>query len=139
VAGILDGIKVIDMGHFVAVPSAAAVLADWGADVIKIEPTSGEPQRGVMALAASPVNWRFEVHNRNKRSLAIDLKTESGREVFHRLVAGADVFVTNYQRATLAQLAADHATLSRLNPALIYNQLSIYKDMGNCGAKFAVY
>ena len=85
-AGILEGIRVIDTGHFVAVPSGAAVPGEWGADALKVEPLSGERQRGVMALSHAPVNWRFEVHNRNKRSIALDLKADRGRDTFYALV-----------------------------------------------------
>lgn len=130
VPGILDGVRVIDMGHFVAVPSAAVVLGDWGADVIKVEPLAGEPQRGVMALASTPVNWRFEVHNRNKKSLALDLKTESGKEVLHRLAVTSDVFMSNYQAAALRAMEMDYVTLSRLNPGLVYGLVTAYGTSG---------
>jgi crotonobetainyl-CoA:carnitine CoA-transferase CaiB-like acyl-CoA transferase len=108
------------MGHFVAVPSGAAVLADWGAEVLKIEPLTGEPQRGIMALSPSPVNWRFEVHNRNKKSLALDLKTEKGRDILYTLVKASDVFMSNYELAAL----------SGTNPRLVYALLTGYGTEG---------
>ena len=88
-AGILDGIKVIEMGHVVAVPAASAMLADWGAEVIKVEALTGELIRGllrthgrkrVIQFDNGPMNWTFELLNRNKKSLAIDLKPEEGKE-----------------------------------------------------------
>lgn len=133
-AGILEGIRIIDMGHFVAVPSAGAVLADWGAEVLKVEPLSGEPQRGVMSVLlkrfGSEVNWRFEVHNRNKKSLALDLKKASGRNILHRLVQRSDVFMSNYELGALKRLKLDYTTLSRLNPRLVYAFLTGYGTAG---------
>ncbi|MBN1643252.1 MAG: CoA transferase, partial [Dehalococcoidales bacterium] len=129
-SGIIEGIKVIDMGHFVAVPAAAAVLADWGADVLKVEPLAGEPQRGVMSLPPSLVNWRFEVHNRNKRSIALDLKQQKGRDILYALVRRSDVFMSNYEQGALARLKADYQTLSKQNPRLVYALLTGYGTEG---------
>jgi formyl-CoA transferase len=132
-SGVLEGIRVLDMGHFVAVPSAGAVLADWGADVLKVEPLTGEPQRGVRNAPASTtaeVNWRFEVHNRNKRSLALDLTQSSGTGVLRRLVEHSDVFMSNYEMRALARLGIDYARLSALNPRLIYATLTAYGTRG---------
>ena len=128
--GILEGIRVIDMGHFVAVPSGAAVLADWGADVLKVEPLSGEPQRGIMALSQTPVNWRFEVHNRNKRSIALDLKADRGRDILCALVRIFDVFMSNYELAALKRLGLDYSTLAEVNPRLVYALLTGYGTAG---------
>lgn len=135
-AGILEGIKIIDMGHFVAVPSAGAVFADWGADVLKVEPLTGEPQRAVVTITATVqmegggVGWRFEVHNRNKKSLAVDLTRESGREILYKLVKRSDVFMSNYEIGSLKRLKMDYATLSKLNPGLIYAVLTGYGTVG---------
>ena len=135
-AGILEGVRIIDMGHFVAVPSAGAVLADWGADVIKVEPLTGEPQRAMVTLATllakegGGVGWRFEVHNRNKKSLAVDLTKDSGREILYRLVKRSDVFMSNYEIASLRRLKMDYATLSSLNPSLVYAVLTGYGTQG---------
>lgn len=132
--GVLAGIRIVDMGHFVAVPSAGAVLADWGADVIKVEPLTGEPQRGVRnspaAPAGSEVNWRYEVHNRNKRSFAVDLTQPAGRHVMDRLIAAADVFMSNYEPASLGRFGLDFATLSRRHPAVIHATLTAYGTRG---------
>jgi len=128
--GILDGLRVIDMGHFVAVPSAGAVLADWGAEVLKIEPPTGEKQRGIMALSDTAVNWRFEVHNRNKRSIALDLKKEEGRDILYKLVSRADIFMSNYQLSALTRLKMDYDTVSKVNSRLIYAYLTGYGTAG---------
>lgn len=134
-AGILEGIKVVDMGHFVAIPSAGAVLADWGAEVLKVEPLSGEPQRGVRALGAlkfsgGQLSWRAELHNRNKRGLAVDLKKDSGRDILYQLVKRSDVFMSNYEVRSLRRLRLDYVSLSRVNPELIYAILTGYGRAG---------
>ena len=132
--GILEGIKVIEMGHFVAVPSAAVIIADWGADVIKIEPLTGDPQRGDAArrLKAEGIEFpfRFEIHNRNKRSLAIDLKKKPGRDIICDLIKSSDVFMSNYELDALDKLKMDYKTLSEINPAIIYAVLTGYGTVG---------
>ena len=102
---ILDGVRVVELTAWVAGPAAAGVLADWGADVVKVEPASGDPQRsifgavGVRDQASVPP---FELDNRGKRSVVLDLRADAGREAMERLLAGADVFVTNMRVAALA-------------------------------------
>src|SRR3972149_954494 len=98
---LLEGIKVVELAEWGFVPSAAAVLADWGAEVVKIEhPQRGDPMRGLMAggLVASTgdFNYMVEQMNRGKRSIGLDLNQASGHELFLKLVAGADVFVTSF-------------------------------------------
>jgi len=138
-AGILEGVKVADVGHVVAVPAAGAMLADWGAEVIKVEPLSGDLLRGlkksmgrdiVTQFAGGEVNWVIEVLNRNKRSLALDLKQESGKEILYRLVERSDVFMSNYEVSALKKLKADYTTLSQHNPSLIYALLTGYGTVG---------
>ena len=132
--GILEGLKVIDMGHFVAVPSAGVLFADWGADVLKIEPLDGDAQRGNKTLllkhTGSEVNWRFEVHNRNKKSMALDLKKEAGRNILYKLVEGVDVFMSNYQSGAIKRIKMDYDHLKQVNPGLIYASLSGYGKVG---------
>lgn len=132
--GILEGLKVIDMGHFVAVPSAGAMLADWGADVLKIEPIDGDAQRSFINLllkfTGATVNWRFEIHNRNKKSMALNLKTEAGRDILYKLVKNADVFMTNYEQTAIKKLKMDYPVLSRINPGLIYAFITGYGTVG---------
>ena len=92
---VLEGVKVVEVAAWLFAPSCGAILADWGADVIKIEHTAngGDPYRGF--FHNGPVNPTIELANRGKRSLAVDLSTPAGREVLMRLVADADVFVTS--------------------------------------------
>lgn len=138
-AGILEGVKVVEMGHVVAVPAATAMLADWGAEVIKIEPLTGELIRGlrrthgvdrVIQFDNGEMNWTFELLNRNKKGLAVDLKTEAGRDVLYRLVMHSDVFVSNFELASLKRLKMDYATLSQFNPGLVYGVLTGYGTKG---------
>jgi crotonobetainyl-CoA:carnitine CoA-transferase CaiB-like acyl-CoA transferase len=138
-AGILEGIKVIDMGHVVAVPAAGAMLADWGAEVIKVEPLSGEMARGlgrlsrtrtVLQFERGEVNLGIELLNRNKKGLALDLKKDPGREIFYKLIEKADVFMSNYEISALQRLGLDYANLSRLNPKLVYCVLTGYGTVG---------
>src|ERR1700749_4926552 len=92
----LNGVKVIEIGRFAAGPSCATVLADWGADVIKIEPPGGDPARGPGSIdvdGSTAVNPRFEVHNRSRRSVVLDLTRPVSRAAADRLLATSDVLV----------------------------------------------
>ena len=133
-SGILEGLKVIEMGHFVAAPAAGAMLADWGADVIKIEPIDGEAFRGfknlLLALTGSSTNWRFEVVNRNKRSIALDLTTEKGRDILYKLIESTDIFLTNYEASVLNKLKVDYDTFNQVNPEIIYAMATGYGTKG---------
>ena len=137
--GLLEGIKVVDMGHVVAVPAAGRTLSDWGADVIKVEPLSGEYVRGsrraygvdlILEVNGGKVNFQFESLNAGKKAIALDLHQESGREILHKLVQKCDVFMTNYELGTLKKLKADYQTLSQFNPKLVYAILSGYGSIG---------
>jgi len=133
-AGPLAGVRVVELGIWVAVPAAAAVLADWGAEVVKIEPPEGDPLRGLAATGLVPyqpdVNPAFQLDNRGKRSVTIDLRTEGGRAVGHALVRRADVFLSNLRRRKLAALGMDYATLRNINPRLVYAGLTGYGTEG---------
>ena len=133
-AGALDGVRVLELGIWVAVPSAAAVLADWGARVVKIEPPEGDPLRGLAATGLVPyqpdVNPAFQLDNRGKRSVTLDLRRPEGREVAHALVRRSDVFLTNLRRQKLAPLGMDYATLRRVHPRLVYAGLTGYGTEG---------
>ena len=115
---IFEGLKVIDCGSFIAAPLAATLMGDFGADVIKIEPPgSGDPYRNVYRLPGMPkssqaYNWLLD--NRGKRGLALDLGNPEGQSVLHRLVAQADVFITNYPLAVRTKLAIDHEAAARV-------------------------
>lgn len=118
-SGPLRGVKVVELGVWVAGPAAAGILADWGAEVIKIEPPGGDPARMFAAMLGGdlPSNPVFELDNRSKRSIALDLSRAEGREVAEQLIAGADVFVTNIRPAALEKLGLDPATLRHRHPA----------------------
>jgi crotonobetainyl-CoA:carnitine CoA-transferase CaiB-like acyl-CoA transferase len=125
----MEGVKVIEMGVWVAGPAAGAILADWGADVLKIEPTAvGDPARlfASMLGADLPFNPPFEMDNRGKRSIALDVASREGREIALELVEGADVFLTNVRMAGIERLGFDYASLKRRNPRLIYAAISGY-------------
>ncbi|MEE8412998.1 MAG: CoA transferase [Dehalococcoidales bacterium] len=132
-AGMLEGIKVLSMGVVIAGPAASAILADWGADVIKVEPLTGEMFRGTsraQGVATGPISSLIQVFNRGTRGLAIDLAKEPGRDAFYRLVKEADVFISNYEPAAVRKLKLDYASLSQVNPRLIHAVISGYGSEG---------
>ncbi|TMA37451.1 MAG: CoA transferase, partial [Deltaproteobacteria bacterium] len=121
-AGPMEGIRVVELAFWVAGPSAAGILADWGADVIKIEPPDGDPFRGLFLNAAGlevPANPPFELDNRGKRSIALDFRKDEGRNIALRLVDRADVVVTNLRPVVLARLGLDPESLTERNPRLV--------------------
>jgi len=127
--GPLDGIRVVEMGVWVAGPAAGAVLADWGADVVKIEPPGvGDPARTFSRMLGGdlPFNPIFENDNRGKRSIVLDLARPDAREVAAELVGGADVFVTNVRLAALERLGLGPATLLERHPRLVYGAITGY-------------
>ena len=111
----LAGIRVVEFSHMVMGPSCGLILADLGAEVIKVEPLQGDATRH---LVGSGVGF-FDTFNRNKKSLAVNLADPRGREVVLKLLAGADVFSENFKNGAMQRLGLDHATLSRLYPRLI--------------------
>jgi crotonobetainyl-CoA:carnitine CoA-transferase CaiB-like acyl-CoA transferase len=118
---LLDGIRVIDAASFIAGPVATTVMADFGADVVKVEPPGGDSYRmRNTGYPASPYNFPWIVDNRSKRGIAIDLRSPEGQDVLHRLVRGADVFVTNTPLDARARLGVRYEDLAVLNPRLIY-------------------
>jgi len=129
-ANILSGLHVIDCGTYVAAPAAAVVMSDFGADVIKIErPPYGDPYRYlslVPGMPVSPLHYCWILEGRNKRSVALDLSDAGAREVLSKLVATADVFVTNYQQPLIRRFRIAYEDLAPLNGRLIYAYLSGY-------------
>ena len=121
-AGPLSGVKVVELGVWVAGPAAGGILADWGADVVKIEPPTGDPARTFRRMLGGdlPSNPVFELDNRSKRSIAIDLSTEDGRAVAYDLIDQADVFLTNIRMAALERAGLGPSTLRSRNPRLVY-------------------
>jgi crotonobetainyl-CoA:carnitine CoA-transferase CaiB-like acyl-CoA transferase len=130
--GVLDGYRVLDCSIAMAGPFAAQRLGDLGADVVKVEPLAGEWQRVTSAGNANgnEINVSFLSLNRNKRSIAVDLKSEGGKKVLAELVAGADVFLQNYRPGVAARLGVDYETLRALNPKLVYVSISGYGEDG---------
>lgn len=112
----LEGIRVIEFTHMVMGPTCGMVLADLGAEVIKVEPLRGDNTRRLLGSGAG----FFPLFNRNKKSIAVDLQRPEGRELVLRLIATADIVSENFKPATMAGLGLDYASLSRLNPRLIY-------------------
>jgi crotonobetainyl-CoA:carnitine CoA-transferase CaiB-like acyl-CoA transferase len=129
----MQGIRVVEVGVWVAGPSAGGILADWGAEVVKVEPLDGDPFRGLFLVASGvelPANPPFELDNRGKRSIALDLTTPEGRRVAYELIDRADVFVTNLRTAGLERLGLDWETVGPRNPRLVYARLTGYGDSG---------
>ncbi|WML84401.1 CoA transferase [Streptomyces sp. VNUA74] len=130
--GVLAGYRILDCSIAMAGPFAAQRLGDLGADVVKVEPVTGEWQRHAAAggAAGHRINVSFLSLNRNKRSLAVDLKDPAGKEVLRRLVAGADVFLQNYRPGVADRLGVDYASLAAINPSLVYVSISGYGEDG---------
>jgi len=127
--GPLDGVKVVELTMFQQGPVCGTKLGDLGADVIKVEPPTGDPARGFMRIIGTMVglkgrNYYFENHNRNKRSIVLDLKTERGMEIFLKLIDSADVFVTNLSIEAPIKMGIGPEVLLERNPRLIYAQAS---------------
>ncbi len=120
--GPLEGIRVVELGVWVAGPAAGGILADWGADVIKIEPPEGDPARGFAKMLGGdvPFNPPFEMDNRSKRSIVIDFAQPGGVDLALELLDTADVFVTNIRLDALERLGLDPDTLRARHPALVY-------------------
>ncbi|MFM1886592.1 MAG: hypothetical protein RL026_1749 [Pseudomonadota bacterium] len=125
--GVLKGIKVVEQGTFITGPCAAMMLADLGADVIKLESPEGDPYRSYKAGMYSP---HFQAYNRNKRSLALDLKQAADREVFDTLIAEADVYIQNFRPGTADRLGAGVSRLQAMNPKLVYCSISGFGSSG---------
>lgn len=130
----LDGVKVIDLTYFVAGPGAARILADWGADVIKVEPSFGDPGRGTGATMSCPTvkdcNPFYTTYNANKRGLSLNLKSDEGKAVLYKLLESADVFVSSYRTGALRRLGLDYDSLSKKFPHLIWAQINGFGDFG---------
>lgn len=129
---VLDGYRVLDLSIAMSGPLAAMRLGDLGADVIKIEPTAGEWQRHAPAGGATgnQVNASFLALNRNKRSLAVDLKDDRGRALLRELVTGADVFLQNYRPGVAERLGVDYPAISAIRPGIVYVSMSGYGETG---------
>ena len=125
----LAGLRVVELGVWVAAPAAAALLADWGADVIKVESPAGDPMRSVfgsLGIAGDLPNPAFALDNRGKRSVVLDLRTDDDRGALEDLLAGADVFVTNLRPDALDKLGLEPGATVERHPRLVYCSVSGY-------------
>ncbi|EJL35707.1 putative acyl-CoA transferase/carnitine dehydratase [Caulobacter sp. AP07] len=124
----LRGLRVIELATYIAAPGAAGIMADWGADVIKIESPDGDPMRRFFDTIASDqdANPIFELDNRGKRSVVLDIRSKGGSAAAKALVKDADIFLTNVRPAALARAGLDYETLKAVNPRLIYCSLTGY-------------
>ncbi len=133
-AGLFDGLRVLDVASYVAAPAAATMLADFGAEVIKIEPPGeGDGYRAMPALPNLPKsehNYAWDLVSRNKLGLALDLRQPAGRQVLQRLVKAADVLITNYPLGVRRKLGLDAELLMALNPRLVHASVSGYGETG---------
>src|SRR5215831_21118828 len=128
------GLRVLDIASFIAGPAATTVLADFGADVVKVErPGMGDPHRHTYLSPPNPSskeNYAWQLTNRNKRSLVVDLKNPHSTEVLARLVNWADVLVTNFPPRVRQRLRLSYEDVSPLNPRLIYAAITGYGELG---------
>jgi crotonobetainyl-CoA:carnitine CoA-transferase CaiB-like acyl-CoA transferase len=130
---IFSGLKVVDLASFVAGPGAAVILSDFGADVIKVEPPSGDMWRIVFKVPPQPranENYLWHLDNRNKRGLALDLKSPQAAEVLERLVKWADVLIVNTPHPARERLKLEYQDVVQWNPRLIYADVSGFGDHG---------
>jgi crotonobetainyl-CoA:carnitine CoA-transferase CaiB-like acyl-CoA transferase len=122
--GVLQGVKVLEVAEHGFVPSAAAILAEWGADVVKVERPTGDPLRQIMAMGfvadTGDFNFLFEQFNRNKRGVAIDLRNDEGRTALDALIAWADVYITNFLPSARKKLRLDPDDIWAVNPQCVY-------------------
>lgn len=127
---LLQGVRIVELATYVAAPSAGRILGDWGAEIIKVEP----PPRGDSTRFAVPLPGMkyitYDVHNANKRSVALNLKTPEGQEAMHKLLASADVFLTNTRSKALQKMGLDYETLAEKYPRLIHAQMSGFGEAG---------
>jgi len=134
--GPLKGIRVLDWTMWQFGPVSTSMLGDMGADVIKIESFDGDAGRFLWYASSLPVaigegrNAYFETCNRNKRGIAVNLKTQEGRDIIHKLVEKADVFVQNFRQGVAERLELGYETLHEINPMLVYGSASGYGPKG---------
>ncbi|MDR6378632.1 CaiB/BaiF CoA transferase family protein [Paraburkholderia caledonica] len=127
----LQGIRVLDVSQVMAGPFACMMLADLGADVIKVEPPEGDQTRGSMGFKMKgPDSMGFLNLNRNKRSVTLDLKSDEGRELFYKLAKTADVIVENYRPGVVQRLRIDYESIKAINPKIVYASISGFGQSG---------
>jgi len=123
---VLEGIKVLDLGRFIAGPFCAALLADYGADVIRVDRVGGSEDRYIVPVSEHGEGALFLQVNRNKRSISLDIDSTEGREVLHKLVRNADVVIANMPPRTMESLGLDYASLCRIKPDIILAATSAF-------------
>lgn len=132
---VFSGLRVVEIASFIAAPAAATMLSDFGADVIKVEPPgAGDPQRMLSSLPPSPHaegNYSWHLANRNKRGMAVDLKSPGGAQILQRLVEWADVVITNFPHGTREALHLGYDQVAKWNPRVIYADITGYGDTGH--------
>ena len=130
--GVLDGVRVVEVSMWAMVPAAGAILAEWGADVVKVEGPDGDPLRGLVSagLSADGPQFTWEMWNRGKRAIALDLKLAEGRDVLFQLVAEADVFLTSVLPGQRAALGLDLESVRAANPSIVYAAATGYGAEG---------
>jgi len=130
---IFSGLRVVDLASFIAGPSAAVILGDFGADVVKVEPPTGDPWRMAYKIPPQPRahdNYPWHLNNRNKRGLALDLKSPAAGEVLERLVKWADVLIVNTPHPARKKLKLEYDDVAQWNPRLVYADLTGYGEKG---------
>ncbi|QDW40541.1 CoA transferase [Bradyrhizobium sp. KBS0727] len=131
--GVLNEIRIVEQGVFISGPCAGMMLADLGADVIKVEtPGEGDPYR---SFKSGFYSAHFQAYNRNKRSVCFDLKKDDDRSLFHNLIRRADVYVQNFRPGVAERIGADYATLAKINPNLIYCSITGFGPDGPYAAR----
>jgi crotonobetainyl-CoA:carnitine CoA-transferase CaiB-like acyl-CoA transferase len=131
--GALDGVKILEVAEYLALPSAMSLLSDWGAEVIKVEKLEGDSLRSlesVDGVSIKDVNVWWEQTNRGKRSIAVDLWQEEGRKIIYELAEKSDVFVTNFTLPVIERFEIDYPTISRINPRIVYAHLTGFGSQG---------
>ena len=128
----LEGIKVVEYATYMAAPGAGSILSDWGADVVKIEPPGGDPIRLFFKTIGTDItdNPVFDFDNRGKKSIVVDTSKPEGQELVRKLVADADVFLTNVRPGGLERSGLDYDSLKELNTKLVYCSLTGYGLQG---------
>ena len=134
---LLKGLKVVEFASYIAAPGAAGILGDWGAEVIKVERPGGDSMRHVFGDAKSDLagNPTFDMDNRGKRAVVLDISKPEGRDALAKLASTADIFITNVRPASLKKQGLDEATLRAANPRLIYTVVTGYGLDGPDAAK----
>jgi crotonobetainyl-CoA:carnitine CoA-transferase CaiB-like acyl-CoA transferase len=126
-SSVLRGVRIVEQGTFITGPCAGMMLADLGADVIKVESPTGDPYRSYQGELFSP---HFQAYNRNKRSIALDLGRDADRALFDQLIQNADVYIQNFRPGTADRLGAGFDRLKQLNPRLVYGSISGFGARG---------